>query len=220
MASSSQPGYKYADPYVYQYSDVRHDDVSSEKEVATGSGPHERKGRMSTDMKHHELAANPLVEGLQVSSQPTTTESSADTPPTIPRRFSSLNIHPLQPSSSSEHDRSYPSVSYRDNIQSSQANTPANTVVHPDTGLIPVHKETHASTGSQASNKASSHQQSQPGQPAYSTGLMLADETSPSAGTDFDTILRNIGPLPKKDTSKISRERSSRYCDRYGSNAG
>lgn len=59
--------------------------------------------------------------------------------------------------------------------------------------------------------------------PTYDDGLMLADDnasTPKEPSSDSDAILRNIGPISKKNKGKLGRVRSSRYYDRYFNNFG
>ncbi|KAI8953444.1 hypothetical protein F4801DRAFT_537650 [Xylaria longipes] len=208
--ASSRASWMFTDPYVYQYSDVDLEHDVSEPRVAAGSDPCELEGSTPTDTTPYELAANPLIETVRDSRQ-----SSSE--PSSPCGLSRSRLSISRTSVRHSDRRGHASVS---KAGSHTAMSP-----HPsDSGLIPAQESAHTPAQFYASGPAASHHQwARPSPPAYATGLIPVDEnatTPKEPSSDFDAILRNIGPISKNGKGKIGRERSSRYCDRYSSNFG
>ncbi|KAI0547530.1 hypothetical protein F4679DRAFT_553883 [Xylaria curta] len=208
MMASSRASWMFTDPYVYQYSNINSEHDVSESKVSAGSDPCELEGCAPTDTPRYELPANQLIEAVHDSHHI----------PSEPNSPCGLNRSRVSISRTS--------VRYSNRRGHSSARTAVPHTVsphHSDLGLIPVGEGTHTPAQHPVPNTAASHQWPQPSPPAYATGLMPVDEnatTPKEPSSDFDAILRNIGPIPKDNKGSIGRERSSRYCDRYSSNFG
>ncbi|KAI0487645.1 hypothetical protein F4859DRAFT_510215 [Xylaria cf. heliscus] len=212
--ASSRASWMYTDPYAYQYSAIDTEDDGSERDAA-GSDLSELEGSTPTDTTRYELAASPLIKAARDSQR-------------TPSEPSGLNRSRLTKSRSS--------VRYSDRRgHASAAPRTPKSPRHVYSDLIPVEESTHApaqgqtqhyvpdTTTTTATASSSHHQRARPSPPTYEAGLIPLDEnatTPKEPSSDFDAILRNIGPISKKGKGKISRERSSRYCDRYSSNFG
>ncbi|KAI1272137.1 hypothetical protein F5Y07DRAFT_412798 [Xylaria sp. FL0933] len=210
--SSSRASWMFTDPYTYQYSAVEAENNApiispGEQSVVTDSAT--RVLEDSTyPLVRYELAADPLVARAHDSHQ------TSDEPP---RGLCELsrNAHSIKRTSSR-----YPGR--RGSSRATNALTaPAQP---PSSGFIPVVADpfTPAQRYSPAITALPSPR-AKPSPPAYADGLMPVDEnatTPKEPSSDFDAILRNIGPISKKGKGKTRRERSSRYYDRYTSNFG
>lgn len=90
---------------------------------------------------------------------------------------------------------------------------------------MPVVEDSPASFQQYASSNTSPpHPYAQPSLNRYNDGPIPVDErasTPKGPSSDFDAILRNIGPVTgKKGKGNTGRQRSIRYYDRYSSNFG
>ncbi|KAH8167968.1 hypothetical protein CIB48_g243 [Xylaria polymorpha] len=206
--TSSRASWMFTDPYVYQYSDIDSENDVSERRPTAGSGPCELEGSTPTDATPHELAANPLIRAVHDSRQSSRGPSS---PCGLGRSRLSISR------SSVRHSEGYGHASVR--TAKPHTSMPPQ---HSDPGLILARESTHTLAQHHVPNNTPRHR-ARPSPPAYSSGLIPVDEnasTPKEPSSDFDAILRNIGPISKKGKGNISRERSSRYCDRYSSNFG
>ncbi|KAI0195660.1 hypothetical protein EV127DRAFT_477382 [Xylaria flabelliformis] len=206
--ASSRASWMFTDPYVYQYSDINPEHGVFESKVSAGSDPCELEGCTPTDTPRCGLPADQLIKAVHDNHQ-------------IPK-----------PSSPCGLDRSRVSISRKSVRYSNRREHLSVSMAGPHTsmspqhsvlGLKPVGESTHMPAQSSVPDVIAPHQWARPSPPAYAAGLMPVDEnatTPKEPSSDFDAILRNIGPISKKGKGNIGRERSSRYCDRYSSNFG
>ncbi|KAF2967716.1 hypothetical protein GQX73_g5849 [Xylaria multiplex] len=206
----------FSDPYTYQYSAIEpeHDTPatsSSQQWVAASNSPSELEGSTPTHTALYELAANPLIESAPdsyISDEPATScglSRSRLSGAQRSVRYPSRRGHTRQPSVR---------VAPETNIPRSCPPQPSNA------GLIPVLEHAPIPAHHYVQETAP-RQYARPSPPAYADGLIPVDDnatTPKEPSSDFDAILRNIGPISKKGKDKTGRERSSRYYDRYTSN--
>ncbi|KAI0440244.1 hypothetical protein F4803DRAFT_527994 [Xylaria telfairii] len=206
--ASSRASWMFTDPYAYQYSDIDPEHDVSEQMPTAGSGLSELEGSTPTDATPHELADNSLFKAVHDSHQ-----SSRE-----PSSLFGLSRSRLSNSQTSvRHPERYAHAPVR--TVESHTSVPPQSL---DSGLILARESTHTPIQRYVPDTAPRHW-ARPSPPAYSSGLIPVDEnasTPKEPSSDFDAILRNIGPISKKGKGNISRERSSRYCDRYSSNFG
>jgi hypothetical protein len=229
----------YSDPYTYGYSDVDQDDnisnrvYSSREPVVAGSGPSELPGSTPTDLiLRHELPANSVINDGDAASraaqlQPTCGPGNSSSQPSR-RRSSNTRVSVRNPS---RHEHTKDATSRNNTTCTRCSPQPASA------GLIPVVMEDAAPVpmprlptttmphyvSSPTTVVTTSRSYPRPSPPAYANGLIPVDEnatTPKEPSSDFDAILRNIGPISKKGRGNKSRERSNRYYDRYSSNFG
>ncbi|KAI0454091.1 hypothetical protein F5B21DRAFT_477455 [Xylaria acuta] len=207
--ASSRASWMFTDPYVYQYSDVDPEHDVSEPKAPAGSDSCELEGSTPTDTTRYELAAHQPIEAVRDSHQ-------VPSEPSSPCGLSRSRLSNSRTSVRYSDRRGHASIH--------RAGHAIPTLPHrSDSGLIPVGERTHTPVQHYVPDTAAPHQWANPSPPAYAAGLMPVDEnaaTPKEPSSDFDAILRNIGPISKKGKGNIGRERSSRYCDRYGSNFG
>ncbi|KAJ8120869.1 hypothetical protein O1611_g10253 [Lasiodiplodia mahajangana] len=222
MASSTSPlgssraSWMYADPYTYQYSEIDPEDdmpaVSpNQQAIAAVSGPCELEGSTPTDTTpRYELAANPLLQAIREDHK---TKSEPSSPCGLSRnRLSDARRsvrHSDRRKQGTRDVHTMPSPYYSSGIYPPQ-----------QPPIIPVAEDAPTLDVPAAPPQ---RQYPQPSPPLYPDGLIPVDEnasTPKEPSSDFDAILRNIGPIPKKGKGNTSRERSSRYYDRYSSNFG
>jgi len=233
----------YSDPYTYGYSDVDQDDnnnnpvYASQEPVAAGSAPSELPGSTPTDLTpRYELPAHSVINYGDATSHAA--------PPKITHEPTTAS------SGSSRHrpSNAHGSVGYpsrRGHAKDATSHDDTARMPRPppqpiSAGLIPVIMEdatpmpmptlptaipttTPHYVSSAATAATTSHSYPRPSPPAYADGLIPIDKnatTPKEPSSDFDAILRNIGPISKKGKGNKSRERSSRYYDRYSSNFG
>ncbi|KAI1348879.1 hypothetical protein F5Y01DRAFT_328159 [Xylaria sp. FL0043] len=210
--SSSRASWMFTDPYTYQYSAVEAENNAPITSPGEQSLVTDSTTRVLEDPTHplvrYELAADQLVARAHDSHQ------TPDGPLKDPCGLR-CNAHSITRTSSR-----YPS-----RCGSSRATNALTAPAQPlSSGLIPAVEDpyTPAHRYSPAAAALSSPR-AKPSPPAYADGLMPVDEnatTPKEPSSDFDAILRNIGPISKKGKAKTRRERSSRYYDRYTSNFG
>ncbi|KAI0972046.1 hypothetical protein F4678DRAFT_472081 [Xylaria arbuscula] len=205
--SSSRASWMFADPYTYQYSDI---DVESDTNVLfpgqESGAPCELEGSTPTDVRY-ELPASPLMASVDDG------DYMPEQPPKSP-----CGLSRNRPSSTRT-IRRYSDRHGQASVLS--AHTPP--VQPSSSGLIPVSEDAAVQVQHFAPNTAFPPPYARPSLPAYAEGLIPVDENAmmlKEPSSDFDAILRNIGPIPKKSKGKIGRERSNRYNDRYSSNFG
>lgn len=212
QSSSSRASWMYSDPYAYQYSDVipEQDFPSSPypDEYAAGSTsiPYELEGSSPLDTRRYELSANPRVDAVRDNESPISEPSS---------------LCGLSRSSLSTIHKSVRYQNRHDPSRRASVRGQATPASQPDSsGIIPVLENAPAGTYVPESLP---HCGPRPSPPGYSDGLIPVDEnatTPKEPNSDFDAILRNIGPISKSGKGNKGRERSSRYYDRYTSNFG
>ncbi|KAJ2971454.1 hypothetical protein NUW58_g9416 [Xylaria curta] len=215
--ASSQASWMYTDPYAYQYSDLEpeHDTCavsSGQQTVTNSSNPCELEGSAPQDTTCYELATNPPSTTLRDSHQ-------------IPSELDGLSNSRPSPSRTSpiHSDRRGLARTASRHAASGQyvSKTPPR---QPDnSGLISVLHDAAAPIQHYVPHSAAPRQRVRPSPPHYDVGLIAVDEntsTPKEPSSDFDTILRNIGPIYKKGKGNTGRERGSRYYDRYSSNFG
>ncbi|KAI1171303.1 hypothetical protein F4777DRAFT_65038 [Nemania sp. FL0916] len=225
---SSRASWMYTDPYAYQYSDISNtsNNQDSHSNDATGAEPSwgntagstttstlcELEGSSPTNdtTTRYELPAEP------VSREQSPTSSAPGSPFGLIRSKLTRSRRSL---SSSLRRRVSP-----DSHTHAHAHAPPRSTSTPpqqpaSAGLIPVLEEEGIIVAS--TEPCLSYVQPPPG---YVDGLIPVDEnatTPKEPSSDFDAILRNIGPISKKGNGwKKGRERGSRYYDRYESNFG
>ncbi|KAI1129275.1 hypothetical protein F5Y10DRAFT_264267 [Nemania abortiva] len=226
MASSKSPScssrasWMYTDPYAYQYSEISSEDdmltvSQGGRMVTAGSDLCELEGSTPTDItSRYELAADPLPQAVREEYE---TLSEPSSPCGLSRnRLSNARR----------------SVRYSDrrklvarDVHTTPAPNSSRTYCPqpPSSGLIPVIEDVSIPAPHYTPGAAPCLQHPQASPPRYADGLIPVDEnasTPKEPSSDFDAILRNIGPIPKKGKGNTSRERSSRYYDRYSSNFG
>ncbi|KAK5632356.1 hypothetical protein RRF57_008070 [Xylaria bambusicola] len=218
---SSRASWMFTDPYVYQYSDI---DVDADASVTTPGGtigaalstPCELEGSDPRSTIRYELPANSFVASIHTSHH-TKDEQFKATYGLSRNRSSNSRISEC---CSDRGDRVRTLPVYRSFAPSSSRVPPQ----PPISGLIPVVED--ASTQYQHYHMpapTAPPRRIRPSPPGYADGLIPVDAnamTPKEPSSDFDAILRNIGPIPKKVKGSTSRERSSRYFDRYSSNFG
>ncbi|KAI1309548.1 hypothetical protein F5Y03DRAFT_65362 [Xylaria venustula] len=205
--SSSRASWMFTDPYTYQYSAV---DVENDTDVMSpgqeSGAPCELEGSTPTSVRY-ELPAHPLIASVNDM------DYIPDQPPKSP---CGLSRH--RPSSTRKSQR------YSDRHGQARVSSALTPPVQPSSsGLIPVSENTAAQAQHLAPNTAFPPSYARPSLPACAEGLIPVDEnatTPKEPSSDFDAILRNIGPITKRGKAKTSRERSNRYYDRYSSNFG
>ncbi|KAI0532796.1 hypothetical protein GGR58DRAFT_488885 [Xylaria digitata] len=215
---SFRASWMFSDPYTYQYSAIEpeHDAPTtspSQQWVAASDSPSELEGSTPTDTARYELPTNLSIEIAPNGYIP----NEPNTPCGLSRnrlsgtqrsvRYPSCRGHTRQPSV-----RTTPET----NIPRSCPPQPSNT------GLIPVLEDAPMSAHHYVQD-TTPHRYVRPSPPAYADGLIPVNEnatTPKEPSSDFDAILRNIGPISKKGKGSTGRERSSRYYDRYTSNFG
>ncbi|KAI8632679.1 hypothetical protein F5Y19DRAFT_491326 [Xylariaceae sp. FL1651] len=212
----ARASWMYTDPYSYQYSD----DSStcgipiaySPNMVAASSDPCELEGSLPTDTVRYELAASPQIEA-------------ANTIQHTPDELSSSCGLSRNGLSSARASVKYPKRRGHARDASVQI-APCTQITRPpqpqESGLIPVSEGVPATNQRKVRN-IEPYRYGKPSPPIYADGLIPVDEnasTPKEPSSDFDAILRNIGPISKKEKGNKSRERSSRYYDRYSSNFG
>ncbi|KAI0808718.1 hypothetical protein GGR55DRAFT_182153 [Xylaria sp. FL0064] len=210
--SSSRASWMFTDPYTYQYSAVEAENNTSsispgEQSVVTDSTTPVLQDP-TLPLVRYELAADPLVIRAHDNYQ------TPDGPPKGPCELS-RNAHSITRTSSR----------YPGRRSSSRATNALTAPAQPSSsGLIPVIEDPYTPAQSYSpAITALPSPRAKPSPPAYADGLMPVDEnatTPKEPSSDFDAILRNIGPISKKGKGKTRRERSSRYYDRYTSNFG
>ncbi|KAI0964993.1 hypothetical protein F4678DRAFT_454326 [Xylaria arbuscula] len=215
---SHRASWMFTDPYAYQYSDVdiendTHVEIPPAELAGTAiSTVCELEGSGPTDTLRYELPANPSVAGAHANPHINNEPSKA--PSGLGCNRSPSTCSSVGYSDRRDHDR--PSSAPFSHKQ--YPPQPANS------GLIPVIED--ASLQSQhyyALPPAAPPRSVRPSPPGYVDGLIPVDANAPTPkepSSDFDAILRNIGPIPKNKKGNTSRERSSRYYDRYTSNFG
>ncbi|KAI1749319.1 hypothetical protein F4782DRAFT_549858 [Xylaria castorea] len=202
----SRASWMFTDPYAYQYSDVDPENDVSESKVAAGGDPYELEGCTPTDTTRYELAAIQLIEAVRESHQ-------IPNEPTSPCGLSRSRL------SNSRTSVRYSARRGHSPVHRAGSHTPM-APYYPDSGLILVVEGTQTPVQHSVPDIAAPPR---PSPPSYAAGLIPVDEnatTPKEPSSDFDAILRNIGPISKKEKGNIGRERSSRYCDRYSSNFG
>ena len=218
---SHRASWMFTDPYTYQYSDIDVDNDSPDTPPAELIGtaismPCELEGSSPTDTLRYELPASPSSP-LPVD-QPNT--YAIDEPFKIPSGLS--RSRPSSTRSSvlySDKRDLFRSLSvHKVTAALSRPTQPANS------GLIPVLEDTPLHTQHYyAPPPAAPTGLVRPSPPGYGDGLIPVDpiaKTPKEPSSDFDAILRNIGPIQKRGKGNKSRERSNRYYDRYSSNFG
>jgi hypothetical protein len=218
--SQSRASWMYSDPYAYQYSNFNVEDdtpISQARQTGAAGGTCELEGSTPTDTVRYELAAHPLTEATRDTGSPQTA-SEPSSPCGLSRSRLTNGRASLKYSSSREHPRSasihtapvpYP---YAPRTCSPQ---PASSSLIRTFEDAPVPAQ-HYVPGPQPP------WQPRQSPPVYADGLMPVDEyatTLKEPSSDFDAILRNIGPISKKRGS-VGRTRASRYHDRYCTNFG
>ncbi|KAI1421808.1 hypothetical protein F5Y12DRAFT_718076 [Xylaria sp. FL1777] len=210
--SSSRASWMFTDPYVYKYSDVDVEDnipliSPGQQSVIVDSTPCELEGSAPTDTIRYELAAKPLVASIRDSHQ------TSDEPPKSPCGLSRSRF------SNAHKSLRYPDRRGHTRVISLHT-SPA---PYSNPGLIPVVEDASTPVQHYVPDTAAPPRYVRPSPPAYADGLIPLDDnatTPKEPSSDFDAILRNIGPISKKGKGKTGRERSSRYYDRYSSNFG
>ncbi|KAI0118225.1 hypothetical protein GGR51DRAFT_554717 [Nemania sp. FL0031] len=217
---SSRASWMYADPYAYQYSEIDSEDdiptVSSGWQmVAAGSSLCELEGSTPTSMtSRYELAADPLMQTIREDYK---TGSEPNSPCGLSRNRLSNARRSVRNSDRSK--RGTRDIHTTPSPYSSRTYSPQ----PPSSGLIPVIEDNTLPVQHYAPPTASHRHYAQASPPRYADGLIPVDDkasTPKEPSSDFDAILRNIGPITKKGKGYASRERSSRYYDRYSSNFG
>ncbi|KAI0403832.1 hypothetical protein F4802DRAFT_271674 [Xylaria palmicola] len=212
--ASSQASWMYTDPYAYQYSAVDSEeevptDSSHQSGRDTGSDPSELEGSTPLDTTRHELAATPVPKAVRDSQQ-------------------AAGRHGV-PGARESHK--YLAGRARDGAAPAHTASASHFPIRappqpPSSGLIPVQVEAHTAAAAAqryVPRTAAPCSGPRPSGQAYDTGLIPVDDnasTPKEPSSDFDAILRNIGPISKKGKGNTGRERSSRYYDRYSSNFG
>ncbi|KAJ3567275.1 hypothetical protein NPX13_g6824 [Xylaria arbuscula] len=219
QSCSYRASWMFTDPYAYQYSDVDNEapDVPPAELIGTGVYiPCELEG---SSPLHYELPAQPSTSlALNRTNLPADDEATK----------APNELNRARPSSTRSSVRS---SNRRDLFRSLSAHkVPAvfssrSCPAQPTTlGLIPVIEDTPTHTQRYyASPPTVPTRQVRPSPPGYADGLIPVDPnatTPKEPSSDFDAILRNIGPIPKKGKGNKSRERGNRYYDRYSSNFG
>ncbi|KAI0431760.1 hypothetical protein F5Y09DRAFT_354584 [Xylaria sp. FL1042] len=210
--ASSRASWMFTDPYAYQYSYVEAgNDVPTifpvKQNIKVDSTLCELEGSTPTDIRY-ELAADPSTANVRDSHR------TPDELPKSPYRLS-RNSHSITRRVSSYLDR---------RCHSRSRYAPRAPAQPSSSGLIPIIED--ASMPAQRYSPATTAPYSphvRPSPPAYADGLIPVDEkarTPKEPSSDFDAILRNIGPISRKGKGNMNRERSSRYYDRYSSNFG
>ncbi|KAI1160183.1 hypothetical protein F5B18DRAFT_633530 [Nemania serpens] len=221
MSFSSRASWMYTDPYAYQYSDIGFEDVipavsAGQQRIAAGSNLCELEGSTPTDMTtRYELAASPLSEAIRDSPQ---IRCELNGPCGVSRSRLSNGRASLRYSDRRRHTR--------DARAAPAPYSPESYSLHPaSSGLISVAEDAPISFQPYtSSNTSPSRPNPQLSSSRYTDGLKPMDEhasTPKEPSSDFDAILRNIGPVSgKKDKGNTRRQRSIRYYDRYFSNFG
>ncbi|KAI1313133.1 hypothetical protein F5Y03DRAFT_156167 [Xylaria venustula] len=217
---SHRASWMFTDPYAYQYSDVDaenddHVDIPPAELGSTSSSTVcELEGSGPTHTLRYELPAGPSVAGVQTKPHINNELSKA------PSGLSSN--HPSSTRSN------VGSSDWQDHVRSLSVHEVSAPFRHrqcppqpASSGLIPVIED--APLQSHHYSPVAPPRSIRPSPPGYADGLIPVDANAPTPkepSSDFDAILRNIGPIPKKKKGNTSRERSSRYYDRYSSNFG
>ncbi|GAP87197.2 hypothetical protein SAMD00023353_2300670 [Rosellinia necatrix] len=222
----------------------------SQQETVDSGDLCELEGSSPTDMTRHELATDLPMETVhdsrQIMREPSYPPRSSRgrlsviggslkyssrrvharrvSAPTAPTPYVPKTSPPPQPPgagliSASDHDPTPVQYYALDTPPSVQCIQPGRMY---DNGLVPALEHDSTRFRYYAPNTSSHTQHTQP-RHIYDDGPMSVDENASARkgpGCDFDTILRNIGQIPKKDGGKLGRERSIRYYDRYSSNSG
>ncbi|KAI1493574.1 hypothetical protein F5X96DRAFT_621111 [Biscogniauxia mediterranea] len=214
QAATQGCNWLFADPYAYQYSEI--------SGHAAGSAPSELEGSTPDIMLSHavDVTGSTPVE-LEGSSGPTFVAELDAGRHLVPYSEIPKNS-PLKKSSSLVRNR---------------FSTARHSLKHPHVrGNIPTHSDlpevvpeerptTHiCPSGLMPAKQVPAASLATPPPAPYTgiispdaSGLILANEGEP--GTDFDSILRNIGPISKKRRN-CGPSRASRYYDRFETNAG
>ncbi len=210
----------FTDPYAYQYSDVDAEDDTlaispGQQSVISSSTPCELEGSIPTNTIRYELAANPLALSVRDSHQ------MPNEPPSSPcglnrSRLSNTRTS-IRYSDRRGHDRAISANTTPPPYSSRAPPQPSSS------GRIPVLQVAPMPVQHYAPDATEPPRHVRPSPPAYADGLIPVDDnaaTPKEASSDFDAILRNIGPISKKGKGNTGRERSNRYYDRYSSNFG
>ncbi|KAI0870209.1 hypothetical protein GGS24DRAFT_504991 [Hypoxylon argillaceum] len=220
MASfkSSRASWMYADPYAYQYSDLDPEDdvpaLPQGREMdAAGSNLCELEGSTPTHSPRYELAADPVLGAVRENHH---TISEPNSPCGLSRNRLSNARRSVRYSVRRKHAMPAETTPapYSSSVCPPQP---------PSSGLIPVVEGIPMPTQHYVPDTTLPQKYVQPCLSRYTDGLIPVDEnatTPKEPSSDFDAILRNIGPIPKKGKENTRRERSSRYYDRYSSNFG
>ncbi|RWA05326.1 hypothetical protein EKO27_g9781 [Xylaria grammica] len=218
-SSSSRASWMFTDPYTYQYSDIGPednipDDSPVPQGVAAGSDLCELEGSAPTDTTRYELAANSLIENIR-DNHPIPNEPGSPCGLSRNRLSNARGSLKYPGRRGSTRDRSFHITP--------EPYTPRSCPPQPpNSGLIPVLEDSPTPAHHFAQDTAPIRC-ARPSPPGYAEGLIPVDDnaaTPKEPSSDFDAILRNIGPIPKNGKGKTGRERSSRYYDRYSSNFG